>query len=77
MGVFRFAGGALASLHSSWTEWNEYMYLEIYGKEGYLRVDDRQPQCLTTLGRKDGHRGRLRLLQGATSVLCSWSSTIS
>jgi predicted dehydrogenase len=56
MGIFRFAGGALASLHSSWTEWNEYMYLEIYGKEGYLRIDGRQPHCLTILGRRNGDR---------------------
>jgi len=56
MGIFRFAGGALASLHSSWTEWNEYMYLEIYGKEGYLQVDGRQPHCLAVLGRRSGGR---------------------
>ncbi len=56
MGVFRFASGALASLHSSWTEWNEYMYLEVYGKLGYLRVDGRQPHCLTILGRRNGQQ---------------------
>lgn len=54
MGVFKFANGKLASLHSSWTEWAEYMYVEIYGKEGYLRIDNRQPSCLTIHGRKDG-----------------------
>ena len=56
MGIFRFASGTLASLHSSWTEWNEYMYLEIYGKEGYLHIDSRQPHCLTVLGRRNGHQ---------------------
>jgi len=54
MGIFKFANGRLASLHSSWTEWAEYMYVEIYGKEGYIRIDNRQPQCVATLGRKDG-----------------------
>jgi predicted dehydrogenase len=54
MGVFKFANGRLASLHSSWTEWAEYMYVEIYGKEGYIRIDNRLPSCLTTHGRKDG-----------------------
>lgn len=56
MGIYKFAGGTLASLHSSWTEWNEYMYLEIYGKEGYLRIDSRQPHCLTVLGRRNGNQ---------------------
>jgi predicted dehydrogenase len=56
MGIFRFADGKLGSLHSSWTEWAEYMYMEVYGKEGYLRIDNRQAACLAILGKKDGSR---------------------
>lgn len=54
MGVFKFSNGRLASLHSSWTEWAEYMYVEIYGKEGYIRIDNRLPSCTAIHGRKDG-----------------------
>ncbi|MCX5998865.1 MAG: Gfo/Idh/MocA family oxidoreductase, partial [Chloroflexi bacterium] len=56
MGIFKFASGRLAFLHSSWTEWAGYMYLEIYGREGYIRVDNRQSDCLVVLGGKNGSR---------------------
>ncbi len=56
MGVFRFTDGKLAFLHSSWTEWAEYMYLEVYGQGGYIRIDNRQPACLTIHGKSDGSR---------------------
>jgi UDP-N-acetyl-2-amino-2-deoxyglucuronate dehydrogenase len=52
MGVFKFKGGQLGFLHSSWTEWVDYMYMEIYGKDGYIRIDNRNPNSLTVLGRK-------------------------
>ena len=54
MGIFKFANGKLAFLQSSWTEWAEYMYMEIYGKEGYLRIDNRQPNCLVVVAGKKG-----------------------
>jgi len=54
MGIFTFDGGKLAFIHSSWTEWAEYMYLEVYGSKGYIRVDNRIPKCITTLGNQDG-----------------------
>ena len=54
MGIFKFENGCLAFLHSSWTEWADYMYMEIYGKEGYIKIDNRMPNCITILGRKDG-----------------------
>ena len=56
MGIFKFADGKLGFLHSSWTEWAEYMYMEIYGKEGYLRIDNRQSTSTATLGKRDGSR---------------------
>lgn len=54
MGIFKFDGGRLASLHSSWTEWAEYMYVEVYGEQGFIRIDNRVPACVAVHGRKDG-----------------------
>lgn len=54
MAIFRFTNGKTAFLQSSWTEWAGYMYLEIYGAQGFLRVDNRGQSCVTTLGRRDG-----------------------
>jgi predicted dehydrogenase len=54
MGIFTFDKGKLAFIHSSWTEWAEYMYLEVYGSSGYIRVDNRGTKCITTHGRQDG-----------------------
>jgi predicted dehydrogenase len=54
MGIFNFDGGRQAFVHASWTEWAEYMYLEVYGSKGYLRVDNRGKTCKTTCGKPDG-----------------------
>lgn len=54
MGIFTFDRGKLAFIHSSWTEWSEYMYMEIYGNSGYIRVDNRGTKCITTWGKQDG-----------------------
>ncbi len=54
MGIFTFDGGKQAFVHASWTEWAEYMYLEVYGSTGYLRVDSRGKTCTTTFGKQDG-----------------------
>ena len=54
MGVFRFPGGKLAYVHASWTEWAEYMYAEVYGTDGFLRIDCRQPVCELVVGARDG-----------------------
>jgi predicted dehydrogenase/putative flippase GtrA len=56
MSLFKFKNGKLAFVHSSWTEWAEYSYIEIYGEQGYIRIDNRTPNCLTVIGRKDGHQ---------------------
>lgn len=53
-GTFKFINGAHAFIQSSWTEWADYMYMEIYGTEGYIRVDDRIPICKVTHGKKGG-----------------------
>lgn len=54
MGIFTFDGKMQAFVHASWTEWAEYMYLEVYGSKGYLRVDNRGKTCTTICGRQDG-----------------------
>ena len=41
MGVFRTRDGRMAFIQSSWTEWSGYMYMEIYGSEGCLYIDNR------------------------------------
>jgi len=38
-GLFRFAGGAVASFHTSWTQWKNMFSFEIFGTEGSLIVD--------------------------------------
>lgn len=36
--LMRTAGGQVASLHSSWTEWRNRFTFEIFGREGFLTV---------------------------------------
>jgi predicted dehydrogenase len=38
-GVFRFASGAVAIFHTSWTQWKNLFSLEIFGKTGALVVE--------------------------------------
>lgn len=55
-GIFEFMNGAVAFIQSSWTQWVDYMYMEIYGTEGYIKVDSINPNCKAILGRKDGYQ---------------------
>lgn len=54
MGIFRFQNGALGFIHASWTEWQEYCYIEVYGSDGFLRIDNRNPRALTLFGKREG-----------------------
>ncbi len=54
VGIFRSTGGKLATIQASWTDWNGYAYLEIYGSTGYLQIDSRGRACKTVLGDRDG-----------------------
>lgn len=38
-GLFRFANGAVASFHTSWTQWKNLFSFEIYGQKGSLTID--------------------------------------
>lgn len=54
-GIFETEQGRTIVIQASWTEWNGYMYLEVYGSEGYIRVDSRGRSCLTALGDRKGN----------------------
>lgn len=53
-GIFETVDGKTALIHASWTEWAGYMYMEIYGSEGYIRIDNRGRTCKTVLGNREG-----------------------
>jgi UDP-N-acetylglucosamine 3-dehydrogenase len=53
-GIFETVDGKTAMIHASWTEWAGYMYMEIYGSEGYIRIDNRGRTCKTVLGKRGG-----------------------
>jgi len=53
-GIFETVDGKTAMIHASWTEWAGYMYMEIYGSEGYVQIDNRGRTCKTVLGRRGG-----------------------
>jgi len=50
-GLFRTADDRVASLHSSWTQWRGYLYLELFGTEGFLTIN--YDPAETTLVRRD------------------------
>ena len=54
--IFKFVNGTYAFVQSSWTEWADYMYVEVYGTEGYIRIDNRNPNCKLIYGKKDGYQ---------------------
>ena len=43
-GLFRTADGRIASLHSSWVQWEGYLYVEVFGTRGSLVIDNDQMQ---------------------------------
>jgi len=53
-GIFETVDDRIAFIHASWTEWAGYMYMEIYGSEGYIRIDNRGKTCKTILGKREG-----------------------
>ncbi len=54
-GIFELESGATALLQASWTEWAGYMYMEIYGAKGFLRIDNRAGKSKLYLGQTDGN----------------------
>jgi len=53
-GVFKTMDGKMAFIQSSWTEWAGYMYMETYGTDGCIRIDNRDDLCKTILRKRDG-----------------------
>ncbi len=51
--ILRTANGQVAQIHVSWTQWVNLFELEIFGREGYLRLEGR-----------DGHYGPQRVIWG-------------
>ena len=51
--LFETAAGRLAQIHVSWTQWKNLLEIEIFGRDGYLRLEGR-----------DGHYGPQRLTWG-------------
>jgi predicted dehydrogenase len=39
MGLFRVAGGATASLHTTLVQWQNLFSFEVFGEEGYARIE--------------------------------------
>ena len=39
MAIFRMTSGAMASVHSSLTQWKNVFSFEVFGEDGYLRVE--------------------------------------
>lgn len=54
-GLFKTADGKVAFVHSSWTEWFGYMYVELYGEKGYIYIDNRNCNK-TVFGEKGGEQ---------------------
>lgn len=38
-GLFRSAGGAVASVHASWTQWKNIFSFELFGRDGYAIME--------------------------------------
>lgn len=55
-GMFRFAGGAVAAFHTSWTQWKNLFSLEVFGCAGALVVEglgrSYGPETLTAYRRR-------------------------
>jgi predicted dehydrogenase len=49
VGIFKTALGQTIIVESSWSEWDSYFLLEIYGEAGLVRVDSRGGRCTTEL----------------------------
>ncbi|WP_337286655.1 Gfo/Idh/MocA family oxidoreductase [Candidatus Methylomirabilis sp.] len=43
-GLFKTKGGRVASIHSSWVQWQGYLYLEIFGTNGSVVINSDQIQ---------------------------------
>jgi predicted dehydrogenase len=54
VGILIGMNGEPALIQASWTEWNGYLYLEFYGENGALYIDNRGDEAKTILKTKNG-----------------------
>jgi predicted dehydrogenase len=52
--MFQLSNGAKASIQASWHEWAGYLYLEIYGTDGFIRSDNRFSSAKVVVGNREG-----------------------
>ena len=59
--LFETGSGRIAQIHASWTQWKNLLEIEIFGRDGYLRLEGRDghygPQRLTW-GKRQANHGR-------------------
>ncbi len=73
--VFRTEDGRLFGLHCSWTQWKGYLYLEIYGEEGYLHIDFDKQRLV--FGKREGYRaGKEEVFDFSTIPQPTWRREI-
>jgi predicted dehydrogenase len=53
-GLYQGKNGKTAFLQCSWTEWASYMYMELYGTEGSIYIDNRRNTSKTTYSDREG-----------------------
>jgi len=58
-GLLTGLNGQTAILHSSWTEWHGYLYLEAYGDKGFICVDNRGEAAKTILKTRSSDEAQL------------------
>lgn len=54
-GILTTSNGRAASIHSSWTDWQGYMSIDITGSDGYIKVD--YDNAVITTGSRPGAPG--------------------
>jgi predicted dehydrogenase len=75
--LFETPAGQLAQLHVSWTQWINVLEIEIFGRDGYLRLDGRDghygPQLLTCGKRQPKHSRPVEEVFSFSKTDDSWS----
>jgi len=75
--LFQTPAGQVAQLHVSWTQWVNVLEIEIFGRDGYLRLEGRDghygPQRLTWGKRQPNHSRPVEEVFCFTGTDNSWS----
>lgn len=74
-GIFRTDDNRLFGIHCSWTQWKGYLYMEVYGEDGYLHLDFDKSRL--AFGRRNGYRvGDEQMFDYAGTSQPSWRREI-